>query len=227
MDQLLTRRSLLAAGCALPFVTLAGCAGYGGLSTPEEALRRLLILSTQGAARRLVQDRGFLTDSGYGIPLPPDVAQGRGGGIAERFMQSRLLQGQLHRIMNNAAAEAANRAFPFLLDSVRRMSFTDAVGILRGGSTSATSFMERTVGTALVDAIFPEVGASLRALDYGPTGELAWILTGVNTRGIHQHIAGSAARSIYRAIGEQEAAIRANPHMTRDPLLIAMLGGGR
>lgn len=226
MDQLLTRRSLLAAGCSLPLLALPGCAGYG-LSTPEEALRRLLILATQGAAQRLVQERGFLTDGGFGIPVPPDIAQRPGGGIAERFLQSRLLQGQLTRIMNNAAAEAANRAFPFLLDSVRRMSFTDAVGILTGGPTAATSFLERSVGSALIDVIFPEVGTSLRALDYGAAGELAWILSGVNLRGIHEHVAGSAARSIYRAIGQQEAMIRANPQMTRDPLLIAMLGGRR
>ena len=73
MDSLYSRRSLLVAGCALPLLALPGCSTLGGFSF-EDAIRRILTLSSQRAFARLLQDNGFFQDELARIPLPPQFS---------------------------------------------------------------------------------------------------------------------------------------------------------
>jgi hypothetical protein len=80
------------------------------------------------------------------------------------------------------------------------------------------------MGNAIVDAMFPGVGNALRSLDSGVLNQVARAATGVDFAGIQRHVSQSAARGIYRAIGREEAAIRANPRATGDPVLMGVFG---
>jgi hypothetical protein len=221
MDQLLTRRSLLVAGCALPLLALPACNSIPGFGMVD-ALRRLLTISSQRAFASLLQDNGFFQDEVARIPLPPQLE--RAGGIASALLGSGLVQNQLLRLMNRAAANAAEVAAPIVYDSIRTMSFGDAVSLVRGGPTAATDFLERAMGTAIVDAMFPGVGSALRSLDDGVLNQVVRATTGIDFAGLQRHVTESASRGIYRAIGREEAAIRANPRATNDPVLIGVFG---
>ena len=221
MDPLLTRRRLLTAGCLLPMLALPGCATLGGFGF-EDAIRRLLTLSSQRAFARLLRENGFFEDELARIPLPPQLSGA--GAVASALLRTSLVQDQLLRLMNRAAANAAEAAAPIVYDSIRNMSFADAVSLVRGGPTAATDFLERSMGDAIVDAMFPGVGNALRLFDNGVINRVVQAATGINFGGLQRHVTESAARGIYRAIGSEEAAIRANPRQTGDPVLIGVFG---
>ena len=221
MVSLYSRRSLLAFGCALPLLALPGCATLGGFGF-EDAIRRILTLSSQRAFARLLQENGFFEDELARIPLPPQF-QGAGA-IASALLRTPLVQDQMLRLMNRAAASAADVAAPIVYDSIRTMSIADAVSIVRGGSTAATDFLQRSMGNAIVDAIFPGIGNALRLFDNGILNQVVQAATGIDFAGLQRHVTDSAARGIYRAIGREEAAIRANPQETGDPVLIGVFG---
>ena len=221
MDQLLTRRGLLAAGCALPLLAFPACNSIPGFGMVD-ALRRLLTISSQRAFARLLTDEGFFQDEVARIPLPPQL--GGAGTVAGALLGSSLVQNQLLRLMNRAAANAAEVAAPIVYDSIRSMSFSDAVSLVRGGPTAATDFLQRSMGDAIVTAMFPGVGNALRTFDNGIVNQVVRSATGIDFAGLQRHVTQSAANGIYRAIGREETAIRADPRSTNDPAIIAVFG---
>jgi hypothetical protein len=224
MDQSLTRRALIGAGLALPLLALPGCAnGIGGFGL-EDAIRRILTLSSQRAFARLLTDDGFFQDEVARVPLPSQLGGSRVSNALAALLGTSLVQDRLLRLVNHAAADAADAAAPIVYDSIRSMSISDAVSIVRGGPSAATDYLERSMGNAIVDAMFPGVGNALRVLDNGLVTRALQAATGIDFAGLQRHVAESAANGIYRAIGREEAAIRADPRATRDPLLIGVFG---
>ena len=221
MDSLYTRRSLLVVGCALPLLALPGCSTLGGFSF-EDAIRRILTLSSQRAFARLLNDNGFFADELARIPLPPQFSGATG--VVSALLRTGPVQDQLLRLMNRAAADAAEAAAPVVYDSIRSMSIPDAVALVRGGPTAATDDLQRIMGNAIVDVMFPGVGNALRLFDDGILNRVVQAATGIDFAGLQRHVTQSAANGIYRAIGREEAAIRANPRETGDPVLIGVFG---
>ena len=221
MDSLYSRRSLLVAGCALPLLALPGCSTLGGFSF-EDAIRRILTLSSQRAFARLLQDNGFFQDELARIPLPPQFSGATS--VASALLRTQLVQDQLLRVMNRAAADAAEAAAPIVYDSIRSMSLTDAVSLVRGGPTAATDYLQRIMGNAIVDVMFPGVGNALRLFDDGIVNRVVQAATGIDFAGLQRHVTQAAATGIYRAIGREEAAIRANPRETGDPVIAGVFG---
>lgn len=219
---LLTRRSLVAGALCLPVLALPGCAGGLPSFGFEDAIRRILTLSSQRAFAQLLTEEGFFRDDLARVTLPSQIG---GSSIASALavaLGSRAVQDQLLRVVNRAAADAADAAAPIVYDSIRTMSFGDAVSLVRGGPTAATDFLERSMGDAIVDAMFPEVGEALRIADGGIVSRALRVATGIDFAGLQADVSRKAARGIYRAIGREEAAIRANPQATGDPVLIGV-----
>lgn len=220
-----TRRSLLAAACALPLLALHGCAtGLGGYSL-EEAIRRLLTVSSQRAFARLLQENGFFADELTRIALPPQL--GGAGAVASSLLRVPAVQRQMLELVNDAAAEAAEAAAPVVYESIRTMTIADALAIVRGGPSAATLYLQERMGTGIVAALFPEVGQAMRLLGSDLVGRVLGAATGIDFAGLQEHVAEAAATSIFRAIGREEAAIRADPAATGDPLLAGVFGLAR
>jgi hypothetical protein len=226
MDQLLTRRSLIGAGLALPLLALPGCTTFGGLGGFgfEDAIRRLLQVSSQRAFANLLQDNGFFADELTRISLPQQFGGNAVTNALSGLLGTSMVQDRLLRLVNSAASNAAEAAAPVVYDSIRNMSITDAVSIVRGGPTAATAFLQRSMGDAIVNAMFPRVGPALSALDNGIVSRALQAAGGISFQGLQQHVASRAAEGIYRAIGREEAAIRANPSSLNDPVLAGVFG---
>jgi hypothetical protein len=225
MNQLLTRRSLIAAGCTLPLLALPGCATkLGNLFNFEDAVRRLLTISSQRAFAQLLTEEGFFRDDLARVSLPSQLG---GSGIASALavaLGSRAVQDRLLRVVNLAAAQAADAAAPVIYDGIRNVSIGDALGLVRGGPTAATDFLQRSMGDAIVSAMFPQVGEGLRVAEDGLIGRALRTATGIDFAGLQADVTRKAANGIYRAIGREEAAIRANPQSVDDPVLRGVLG---
>jgi len=228
-DARASRRAFLFTALLGSAVLLPGCATIGTSRGLDEALRRLLTISTQRAVTRLAADNGYLNDALARVTVPDTAAAGdRSGAVLGALLRSRPVQDQLLRLVNDAAGEAADRAAPVILDSIRNLSFTDALAIARGGPTAGTDYLERAIGPRIIDAMLPEVGATLRSFDgNGVLGPVIGAATGINVVGLQRIVATQAARGLWRAIGREEAAIRADPRSARDPLVESVFAGGR
>lgn len=227
VGQATSRRGFLLGALLGSAALLPGCATIGTSGGLDEALRRLLTISTQRAVTRLVQDNGYLNEALARVTIP-ETPGDRSSAVLGALLRSRPVQDQLLRLVNDAAGEAADRAAPVILDSIRDLSFSDALAIARGGPSAGTDYLERAIGPRIIDAMLPEIGDALRS--FGGDGVLGPVIgaaTGVNVIGLQRVVTTQAARGLWRAIGREEAAIRADPRSARDPLVESVFAAGR
>jgi hypothetical protein len=218
-----TRRNLVAAGLLVPLLALPGCATrLGDLANAEPAIRRLLSLSAQRAFARLLTDEGFFRDDIARIQPPPQLGGRSVTAALAVALGTRAVQDRLLRVVNRAAGEGARRAAPAVYASIRGMPIADARAIARGGPTAATDYLARSMGERLFDALFPGVGEALRLAENGVIQRVLQVATGINFPGLQADVTRKTAASLYRAIGREETAIRADPNAAGDPVLAGM-----
>jgi hypothetical protein len=221
----LSRRRLIAAGLVLPLLSLPGCATrLGDLGNLEPAIRRLLTLSAQRAFARLLIDEGFFRDDLARIQPPPQLGGRATSATLAVALGTRAVEARLLRVVNQAAEEGAQRAAPVVYASIRDMPIADAPGIVRGGPTAATDYLARSMGERIFDAIFPAAGQALRLAENGVIQRVLQVATGINSPGLQADVTRKTAASLYRAIGREEAAIRADPQASGDPVLAGAFG---
>lgn len=228
MSTTISRRSLLAAAGFLP---LAACAsGLGPLGFgPEEAIRRLLTLSAQRAFARLLEPDGFLQDALLRIRPPEELGGARTPAVLSAILATPAIQRRLERQLNRVAYDVADEAAPVVYDAVRTFTIADAARIIRAGSGApATEALRAALGGAVVNAILPGVGQGLRGEDAEVVDRL---LAAAGSRFSLARLANDVARqtdeAIFRAIGREEEAIRADPGASGDAVIRAVFGAAR
>lgn len=218
----LARRRLLG-GMIVGGVVLAlpACTTTGRYSLVD-AIRRLLYLSSTRAFARLTADGGYWDDSVAQLGLESFL--GNRGGILASILTSTLFKRRLEHAFAGVAEDAADRAAPLVTDAVRVIGFQNAVALIRGGPTAATAFLRDEMGNALVEAMVPEVGQAMRIAQEPLMGQLLSALTGVDVPAVATTFSTRVNDVIWSEIGREEAAIRADPLATNDPLLISVFG---
>lgn len=213
------RRNFLAGSAATGVLLLTGCESLGGFSMVE-AIKRLLTLSGERAFARLVAPGGFWDSEVARFELPTLFSSS--GGVLKGLLTSAVFKDQLQRQLNVVAEKGAERAAPIMLAAVKTMSIPDAVGLVRGGPTAATTFLRSAMGPALINAMIPGLTDALSASSDPILGQAIKALSGVDLGSMAQGIANRADNSIWYQIGAEERDIRANPQSTGDPLLIGV-----
>ena len=225
MDYCFDRRRVIMAGSAAALLALPGCASLPGVSLTE-AIRRLLTLSSQTAFASLLQPGGFYDSQVARIDLPPQLGGAGGGNLLSAVLSSAAFRDSLQRQVNRAAEKGAERAAPLVAETVRSISITDAAALVRGGPRAATTYLRERMGGALIEAMLPGIGDGLRLFDDGVISRALSLASGIDIRGLASDLSRRADTAIWNAIGAEEANIRANPRVTRDPLLIGVFGTG-
>jgi Protein of unknown function (DUF4197) len=223
MTMILNRRSLIASAAMTPLLALPGCAGGMGFSLVD-AIRRLLSLSSQRAFASLIRENGFFDDQIAKISLPSALGGDRGNAILSTILNSNTFRSRLTKQVNRAAEKGAELAAPMVTEAVKTVGIEDAVGLVKGGPTAATDFLKGRMGTALVTAMIPGIDDGLKLFDSGIVTEALKLVTNIDFAGLRDDVSAKASDGIYRAIGREESAIRANPSATNDPLLMGVFG---
>ena len=220
-----TRRSLLAgfAGAGA-LALLPGCASTGPVFSMEEAVRRLLLLAADNAFARLTEPGGFWDEQVARIGL--DQFMGARGNTLSRILTSQLFKDRLEERFATFAIDASFRAAPVVADAIRVIGFDNAIALVRGGPDAASLYLRQEVGGALLDAVVPELGEAMRLSRDPLVGQALSALTGVDVAGVADRFGRQIDDAIWGEIGREEAAIRANPEATRDPVLIGVFGLG-
>jgi len=223
----LARRNVLAGIAGAGLLALPGCTSLGALGGGfglTDAIRRILLLSSDRAFARLTAPGGFWDDQVGRIGLSNVL--GARGDIVSGILTSALFKSRLEGALADVAVEGATRAAPLVADAVRVVGVQNAVALVRGGPTAATSFLQNEMGGQLVEAMVPELGEALRLSQDPIIGQALAALTGVDIGGIANSFSGRINDTIWSEIGREETAIRANPGATNDPLIIGVFGAG-
>jgi hypothetical protein len=194
-----------------------------------KGLREALTVGADRVVSALGKANAFNRSPELHIPLPPTLksvqtALGRVGmsGLAD----------DLELRLNRAAEEAVPRARPIFMDAIRKMTLTDARGILNGPSDSATRYFRDRMSAPLSGAMRPVVESALaqvgavatydrmigqyKSLPFVPDAKAD--LTG--------YVLDKALAGVFLYLGREEAAIRANPAARSTELLKKVFGGG-
>jgi hypothetical protein len=214
------RRAFLAGTSAAAVLTLSGCQSIGGISFTE-AIRRLLVLSSERAFARLAADGGYWDSAVKRIGLP--TLLGGRGDVINRILTSDLFKSRVEDAFADIAIRGSYRVAPIVADTVRTIGIENAVALIRGGPSAATEFLRGNMGQDVIQAMVPEVSDGLRLARDPLVGQLLGALTGVDLPRVANAFSSQVDQTIWNEIGIEEAAIRANPESTRDPVLIAAL----
>ncbi len=208
----------LAAGSAL---TLPGCSSFGRWSLID-AIRQLLYLSSTRAFARLTADGGYWDDGVRLLGLESFL--GNRGTVLGSLLTSVIFKDRLEDAFADIAEDGSRRAAPIVADAVEVIGIENAIALVRGGPNAATGFLRGEMGNSLVEAMVPEIGQAMRVAQEPLVGELLSRLTGVNVSEVASTYSTRVNDVIWQEIGVEEAAIRANPESTNDPLIIGVFG---
>lgn len=204
-------------------LALPACSTLPGFSLTE-AVRRLLLASSERAFATLTAPDGYWDDQVGRLGLSNLL--GTRGDVLSRILTSSLFKNRLEDAFADIAIEGSYRAAPIVTDAVRVIGLANAIELVRGGPKAATTALRGELGGRLIDEMVPELGNAISIASDPLVAELINGLTGTDVGGIAQRLAGNIDESIWTEIGNEEAAIRANPRETNDPVLIGVFGAG-
>jgi hypothetical protein len=204
-------------------------ANGSGISNEQviAGLKEALNIGTIKGSSKLNLVDGFFKDAAVKILIPPDAQK------AEQRLRSlgmNTLCDKAILTINRGAENAASQASPIFSNAIRQMSFTDAMGILKGGGTSATDYLKRTCTSQLATAFRPIIESSLKNTeatkywgDVTSTYNKIPLVTPVNTD-LAGYVTGKAIDGLFLKIAEEEKNIRINPAARVSALLQKVFG---
>lgn len=184
------------------------------------SLKGLLGNASDSALDQLGKPGAFYADQAVRILLPGPLQK------ATKLMKLTDKAGitnGLTRSINDAAGLAAQEAKPVFRSAIDSMTLTDGVGIVTGGDTAGTQYLNRTSGTVLREKMRPLISdalgrtGALKQLDSlgsrGGTAGLLGSLAGVDLSrdGLIDSVTDQAMAGIFTYIGREEAKFRKNP----------------
>jgi hypothetical protein len=228
-----TRRHFVLAFALLPWAGFARAQAsvsdlLAAISGPEatQALRESLEQGARKAITTLGRENGFLGDPSVKIGLPKNFAR------AEKFLRS-VGYGQkiddLVLAMNRAAETATPKAQELLLESIRKMSISDAKAVLTGGDNAATEYFRKSTEVQLTETLMPVVRSVTEKSDFvraynGLAGKLVKYGVKSDQQTVERYVNKKALDGIYFRIGEEERSLRANPTRYAGGLLGKVFG---
>lgn len=135
-----------------------GNTGSLGTSDIIAGLKEALVVGSQKGTASLSKVDGFFANAALKILLPPEAQKVettlRKVGLGKQVDDAILS-------MNRAAEDACKSAAPIFVNAIKQMSFQDALGILKGSDTAATSYLKGKTTAQLTEAFRPVIEQSL------------------------------------------------------------------
>jgi hypothetical protein len=190
-------------------------------------LKEALQVSTSNAVNSTGRPDGYFKNAAIKILLPPKLqAAGRG----MRLLGMGAQVDELELGMNRAAEQAAPAAKQIFLNSLTKMTFTDARQILSGNDTAATDFFKRTSTEQLSTAFQPIVHQSMenvgvvRQYEQLMQSPVAQRLNAGGNFNLDDYVVGKALDGLFYMMGEEEKKIRKDPAAQTTALLREVFG---
>ncbi|MCC6786490.1 MAG: DUF4197 domain-containing protein [Hyphomonadaceae bacterium] len=193
----------------------------------SRGIKEALSLASMNATNRLAQPNGFWGNPRVRIPLPGVLGQ------TQRTLSRMRMSGpldQLQENLNHAAESVMPQAASLFTNAVRTITIADAIDIVRGGDTSATSYLRGRTETRLTTLLRPPMTRALT-----DSGAFALMRTALREVGMSsmtsdlrtEVINFSTAKALdgcFYFIAEEERAIRRDPWRRTSDILRRVFG---
>jgi hypothetical protein len=203
--------------------------GLMGLSSGErtDGLKAALSQATSVAVASLGKTDGFMGNPEVRIPLPGKLEK---AGKTLRKLGLRKQTDALSLAINRAAEAAVPEARTLFVDSIKQMSVTDALGILRGPQDAATQYFRQSMSAKLTEKFLPIVNKATvnvqLAQRYNEVAGKASALGLVDKQdtNLDAYVTRKALDGLFLTMAKEEAAIRKNPVGQASSLLRKVFG---
>ena len=203
-----------------------------GLTNAEvvQGLKEALTVGTRNSVDIASKTDGFYKNPQLFIPFPEEAIR------VKNTLENAGLNKPVNDFvlsLNRAAEDASARAFPIFRNAITTMTITDAMGILRGGETSATDYLRARTTNQLKAEFQPVVRESIskvRVTNY-------WnpIVTNYNrltvfsggeqvNPNLEEYITDKAIEGLFTLIAKEEALIRKDPAARVNDILRRVFG---
>lgn len=208
------RLSAFAAGLLLSTGAFALSLSDLTQSDASGGLKDALTQGAQVAVQQLGKPGGFSNNEAVRIELPGKL------GKAAKTMKKMGMGAQVEELeagMNKAAEAAVPEAQAILVDAVKKMTLTDAKGILAGGEDSATRYLDKSSREQIRAKFLPIVKQATDkvglAQQYNSFAGQAAALGVVDAKSanVENYVTEQALDGLFKMIAEQEASLRQNP----------------
>ncbi|HEY8119344.1 MAG TPA: DUF4197 domain-containing protein [Methylophilaceae bacterium] len=209
-------RRLITALTITFFSLQANALGLSDLSNADasDGLKQALIQGAGKAVGKLGAVDGFFKNPQVKIPLPDSMKK------AQKAMKMFGMGDQADDLvlkMNRAAEAAVPEAQALLVDSVKKMSVTDAKNILTGGDDAATQYFKKTTSGPMAEKFLPIVKKATEkvqlAQQYDKFAAMGaqYGLVGKDQANLEQYVTQKALDGVYLMMAQEEKAIRKDP----------------
>jgi len=193
-------------------------------------LKAALEKGSQAAVAALGRTDGFFGNPQVRIPLPESLQR------TERLMRRVGLGSHADELvltLNRAAEAAVPEARKLFVDAVKKMTFDDAKGILRGGETSATDYFRRTTSGELRKRFLPiverttaRVNLAQKYDEYASHG-VALGLVKKEHADLDEYVTQKALDGLFFMVAEEEKKIRRDPVRSASSIIRKVFGAVR
>jgi hypothetical protein len=202
---------------------LKGGNSSSSLSSTDIAagLKQALEVGAQNSGNKLSSVDGFFANAALKILMPEEAKN------AEQKLRSLGFGKQVDNAilsMNRAAEDASKSAADIFIKSIKQMSFSDAVGILKGNDHAATDYLKGKTTTELTNAFRPVIEQSLAKVD--ATKYWNTVFSNYNrfsadkvNPDLSAYVTEKALAGIFFQVAQEEQSIRKDPAARTTDLL--------
>jgi hypothetical protein len=195
--------------------------------TAASGLKEALQVGTGKAVDLLGQADGYWGNPDVRIPVPEKLSFLKKS--LKAIGQQNLVE-QFETSMNRAAEAAAPLAKDVFVDTIKEMSFTDALAIVRGKNHEATDYLREHAGPTLSDRFRPIVDEQLNSV--GATqhfnkmidASASLPLVGKPAFDLGQYVTDKSLDGMFLMIAREEERIRKDPLARTSDLLKKVFG---
>jgi hypothetical protein len=190
------------------------------------ALKEALSSGVEKGVMKLSAENGFWGNALYKVVMPPEAQKVekalRGIGLGSKVDEALLS-------MNRGAEDAVKKAGPIFADAIRSMEIKDAVNILKGSDTAATSFLRTNTTASLTNAFKPVIQESLERS--GASKNWTTLMSAYNKISLQKvntdlagYVTEKTLHALFMQIADEEKLIRKDPAARTSALLKKVFG---
>jgi hypothetical protein len=202
----------------------------GGSLTNDEivmGLKEALQVGISNGSSQASALDGYFKNNLIKLAFPPDVQR------VETKLRQIGLGNEVDKFilsLNRAAEDAAKKSKPIFVKAITSMSIQDALGILKGDSTAATKYLQRTTNQELYNQFFPVIDSTLKLnnttkyySDLVNTYNKLPLVQKVNPD-LKQYATQKAIDGLFVLISQEERKIRKDPMARVNDILKKVFG---
>ena len=204
--------------------------GGSSLSNDEiiAGLKEALSVGAKNSSGKLSAVDGFFANAAIKVLMPAEAKKVettlRNAGMGQ-MVDDAILS------MNRAAEEASKSAAPIFIDAIKQMSFQDALGILKGADTAATSYLKGKTISPLTSAFKPVIDEALQKTGatkhwkavFETYNKLPTTFKKINTD-LSGYVTEKALTGLFYQVAIEEQQIRKNPAARVNDILKKVFG---